>query len=160
MGEDVGKIKGADRTEEEARRKIYYSKLFRKFIFVTMACSIVPLLLVGWGINIHYTKFAKSRMMNSFRTRVDYHQRMIELFLKERRSKLQLIVYTHSKDYLAQVPNLSKVFEIINREHTSITDLGIIDQNGRHLAYIGPYDLMDKNYSQTFWFKEERLLRQ
>ena len=150
----MGKIKGADRTEEEARRKVYYSKLFRKFILVTMACSIVPLLLVGWGINIHYTKFAKSRMMDSFRTQVDYHQRMIELFLKERRSKLQLIVYTHSKDYLAQVPNLSKVFEIINREHTSITDLGIIDQNGRHLAYIGPYDLMDKNYSQTFWFKE------
>ena len=30
----------------------------------------------------------------------------------------------------------------------------IIDGNGRHLAYVGPYDLMDKNYAETFWFKE------
>jgi two-component system NtrC family sensor kinase len=46
------------------------------------------------------------------------------------------------------------VFEILNRESGSITDIGVIDQDGKHLAYVGPYDLMDKNYSQTKWFKE------
>ena len=34
-----------------------------------------------------------------------------------------------------------------------MSDLSVIDQDGKHLAYVGPYDLMDKNYSQTFWFK-------
>jgi two-component system NtrC family sensor kinase len=154
MEEMVGRNSGAHLTDEESRRKAYYSRLYRKFILLTMTCSIIPLLLVGWGINIHYTGFAKDRMINVFRTQVDYHQKIIELFLKERRSKLQLIAYTHSRDYLSQVANLSNVFEIMNREHASITDLGVIDERGRHLSYIGPYDLMDKNYSQAFWFKE------
>jgi len=66
---------------------------------LTLLCSLIPLLLVGWGINVY-------------------------------------------------------VFEMLNREYGSITDLGVIDQSGRHLAYIGPYDLMDKNYSKAFWFKE------
>ena len=43
---------------------------------------------------------------------------------------------------------------MINREYWSIKDLGIIDEHGNHLAYIGPYDLLDKKYSETFWFKK------
>jgi two-component system NtrC family sensor kinase len=42
----------------------------------------------------------------------------------------------------------------MNRDHGSFTDLGVIDDKGRQLAYIGPYDLIDKNYLETFWFKE------
>ena len=139
---------------EDSWRNAYYSRLFRKFVLLTVVCSLVPLLLVGWGINIHYTRFAKSRMMNSFQEQVDHHRKIISLFLQERCSRLQIIAQTHSKDYLGNASNLSHVFEIINREYGSINDLGIIDDLGRHLAYIGPYDLMDKNYSQTLWFKQ------
>ena len=38
---------------EADKNKEYYSRLHRKFIFVTIVCSLVPLLLVGWAINIH-----------------------------------------------------------------------------------------------------------
>lgn len=137
----------------DARRKLYYSRLYRKFILITVFCSLVPLLLVGWAINLHYTKFAKDRMFNTIETQVDYHRKMIQLFLEERRSKLYMISQTHTKAYLSDFSNLAHVFEILNERSGSMTDLGVIDRNGRHLAYIGPFDLMDKNYSQTFWFK-------
>ena len=136
------------------RRKHYYTRFFRRFALLIIIFFLVPLLLVGWGINAYYTKFATVRMTNSFHAQVDNHRKIIELFLRERSSKLHLIAHTHSKEYLAQVSNLAHVFEMINLEYSSITDLGIIDGNGRHLAYIGPYDLMDKNYSQAFWFKK------
>jgi two-component system NtrC family sensor kinase len=143
--------KGA-RTEEEWR-KHHYARLYRKFIGITLVCSLVPLLLVGWAINIHYTRFAKSRMTESFQTEMEYHKRIIELFLRERSARLQLIAQTHSKEYLADVGNLAHVFEVMNQEYGSLSDLGLISEKGGHLAYVGPYDLMDKNYSQTFWFK-------
>jgi two-component system NtrC family sensor kinase len=142
----------AERAEEE-RRKPHYARLYRKFIGITLVCSLVPLLLVGWAINIHYTRFAKTRMTESFQTQVEYHKRIIELFLKERSARLQLIAQTHSKEYLKEVGDLAHVFEVMNQEHGSISDLGLIGEEGFHLAYVGPYDLMDKNYSQTFWFK-------
>lgn len=131
----------------------YYSRLFRKFTFLTMVCSLVPLLLVGWGINIHYTRLSKERMINSFKSRVENHRKIIELFLKERTSKLQLIAHTHSRSYLTEISNLAHVFEMINMDKGAITDLGVIDESGRHLSYIGPYDLLSKNYSREFWFK-------
>jgi two-component system NtrC family sensor kinase len=139
---------------EEAIRKEYYSRLHRKFILITLVCSLVPLLLVGWAINIHYTRFAKARLTNSFENQVEYHRKIIELFLKERSSKLQLIAQTHSEEYLGQMANLAHVFEVMNQEAGSITDLGVINEQGKHLAYVGPYDLMDKNYSEALWFKK------
>ena len=151
MGPPEGSVK---LKSEEARRKEYYSTLYRKFIWITLVCSIIPLLLVGWAINIHYTRFAKSRMINSFQTQVEYHKRIIDLFLKEATAKLQLIAQTHSKDFLGQMSNLAHVFEVMNHEYGAITDLGVIDERGDHVAYIGPYDLMDKNYAEAFWFQK------
>ena len=141
-----------ERTEEEWRKR-HYAKLYRKFIGITLVCSLVPLLLVGWAINIHYTRFAKTRMTESFQTEVEYHKRIIELFLRERSARLQLIAQTHSKDYLKEMGNLAHVFEVMNQEYGSISDLGLISEEGGHLAYVGPYDLMGKNYSETSWFK-------
>ena len=136
------------------QQKIQYGKLFRRFILLTVVCSLVPLLLVGWGINIHYTRFAKSRLINSLQTQLADHRKIVELFLLERTSRLSLIAQTHSRDYLSSMLNLDTVFEILNRQDGSYTDLGVIDAGGRHLAYIGPYDLMDKNYTNEFWFKK------
>jgi two-component system, NtrC family, sensor kinase len=139
---------------DEEKQKAYYTRLHRKFIVITLVCSLVPLLLVGWAINIHYTRFAKARMVDSFQTQVDYHKRIIELFLRRSTSKLILVAQTHSKDFLREMNNLAHVFEIMNQEFGSITDLGLIDHAGRHLAYVGPYDLMDKVYIETPWFKQ------
>ncbi|UCF93309.1 MAG: two-component sensor histidine kinase, partial [Desulfobacterales bacterium] len=136
------------------QRQTYYTRLFRRFVLLTILCSLVPLLLVGWGINIHYTRFAKERMLDSLRTQVEHHRKIIELFLAEHSSKLQLVAHTHTKAHLKQTSNLNDVFELINRDAWSITDLGVIDAQGRHLAYIGPYDLLQKNYSDSLWFKE------
>ena len=144
----------SDQRKDGERNHTYYSRLNRKFILLTLICSVVPLLLVGWGINIHYAKFSKSRMMDSFRVRIENHRKIIELFLNQRISLLQLTAYTHSEEYLGKTSNLARVFEAINRDRGAITDLGLIDEEGRHRAYIGPYALMDKNYSQAFWFKE------
>jgi two-component system NtrC family sensor kinase len=137
----------------EHQRK-HYARLFRKFVLLTVLGSLVPLLAVGWGMNIYYTRFSKDRMLNDLRTEVEHHKKIIELFLAEHSSKLRLIAYSHSKGYLTQTANLNDIFEMINRDYWAITDLGVIAADGKHLAYIGPYDLMSKNYAQAFWFKE------
>jgi two-component system, NtrC family, sensor kinase len=140
----------ADKT---SRHKEPYRNLFRRFVFLTLISSLLPLLLVGWGINTHYTRFARNRMTENFNKEVDHHRKMIELFLKEHSSKLQLIARTHSREWLSVPSNLAKVFELFNRDYVSLTDLGVIDHTGRHRAYVGPFDLMDKNYAQSFWFR-------
>jgi len=134
--------------------RAYYKRLFRRFVTLTIVCSLLPLLVVGWVINIHYTRFARERMISAFHNEVDHHRRIIELFLKEQSAKLQLIARTHALSDLISQPDLSRIFDLMNLEDWSITDLGVIGSDGSHLAYVGPYDLIDKNYSQTLWFQK------
>lgn len=131
-----------------------YAKLYRKFIFLTLICSLVPLFLVGWGIYAYYSGFSKVRIMDYFGDQIEHHREIIDFFLRERTSDLQLVIQTHSSDSLQQTVNLRRIFTVINEGNLFFSDLGFLDDKGNHLAYVGPYDLKDKNYSQELWFKE------
>lgn len=140
--------------DTEQKQKAHYARLFRRFVVITMVCSILPLLVVGWMIHIHYTRFAERRAIESFQTQLAHHRMIIELFLQERTSKLEVISRTFDRTQLLEPHKLQEVFEVLNRRDGSFTDLGVISDEGKHLAYAGPYDLMDKNYFDQFWFIE------
>jgi two-component system NtrC family sensor kinase len=49
---------------------------------------------------------------------------------------------------------LNKVFQTMQTRSKSYIDIGIIDQEGNHLAYIGPYpELKGINYKKEDWFQ-------
>ncbi|MBC2709587.1 MAG: two-component sensor histidine kinase [Desulfosarcina sp.] len=138
----------------DAYGKKNYSPLFWRFITLTVVCSLLPLLLVGWGINIHYTRFSEARVIDSLKNQLEHHDKIIELFINRRSYALKVIAKTHSMDELIGPNKLDEVFEVLNHEDGSFTDLGVIGENGDHLAYAGPFSLKDKNYSNAFWFKK------
>ncbi len=150
------KSRPAEAAQSEATdlRSRSYPKLFRRFILVSVTCSVLPLLLVGWISYLYYSRFSTSRMADYFQRTVDYNRRIAESFLHERASDLKLVASTHSSKFLADSSNLREVFHALNRQGSYFTDLGVIGESGKHLAYVGPYDLMDKDYSGTFWFRE------
>jgi len=137
-----------------SEREAYYKRQFRRFVFFTTVSSIIPLLILGWIFNYFYTDFVRARTEGAFVTQLEQHCKLVDLFLEEQVSKLELAVRTHTKEFLSDKANLISVFVNINEKKGAFTDLGLIDGEGRHLAYVGPYDLMDKNYSNSFWFQE------
>ena len=145
---------------EETRLKVpdlhsrSYPKLLGRFVLGAAICSVLPLLLVGWVSYLYYSQFSMSRMAAYFQRTVEYNRKIVESFIEERTSDVKLVAFTHSLDFLKDASNLSQVFHILNRDGSYFTDLGVLGLDGKHMAYAGPYDLMDKDYSQTFWFKE------
>lgn len=131
-----------------------YPKLMRRLVLVAVICSVLPLLVVGWVIYLYYFQFSMSRMVGYFQRTVEYNRKIVDSFFRQRSSDIQLLASTHSLSFLSDSSNLSQIFHILNREGSYYVDLGVIGETGKHLAYVGPYDLMDKDYSNTFWFKE------
>lgn len=142
------------RTKVHPKRQESYRPLFRKFVLLTTVCSVLPLLMVGWCIHLHDSSVARERMKESLKAQIKNHRETIQLFLNERKSELRMIAYGHSLAELTAGTKLREIFDLINTDYWSFTDLGVIDDQGRHLQYVGPYDLMDKNYAGTFWFRE------
>ncbi len=80
----------------------------------------------------------------------------MELFLAERLSAVSFIGSEHSFEELADEGNLNRIFRVMKQEFGGFVDLGVIDENGVQVSYVGPYDLKGRNYSEQPWFGEVR----
>ena len=135
------------------RRRIY-ANLQKKIIFITLLVSFIP--LISLSVIIYY-QFAQV-FRNKIEEQVEYRARVqsdaIELFLKERTAILLAMADTYTFDYLAEKNNLERVFQIMNHRVGGFIDLGLIDDAGRHVTYVGPYNLISLNYYSQPWFRE------
>jgi two-component system NtrC family sensor kinase len=119
-----------------------------------LAVSLIPLYLVGAAI---YLYFASSQQQNQRAQLADLaHNRSdaVELFLAERTAMLEALVETADLERMMLPGELEKVLDILNRRQHSFVDLGILDTDGHHLAYVGPFELEDREYGHEPWFAE------
>jgi two-component system, NtrC family, sensor kinase len=127
----------------------YFRRLWNSVVVALLAASFIPLLVIGGGM-YHYTVSAvEERTLDNLRMELTYHSKAIDEFLEERTMNLKLLASNLGLDYLTAPGNLERVFSSLQGEVPCFTDLGIIDDHGRHLAYVGPYDLLSKNYSEA-----------
>ena len=131
-----------------------YRELKRHIINILMAASFIPLILMGGFIYYRFSTTVKEKSLEYMTRAVDQHKTTIDLFLTERAANLKILAYTHNFAEIIQKERLEDAFRILQREYDAFKDLGVIDKEGNHRAYIGPYELLEKNYKDTFWFKE------
>ena len=88
-----------------------YKRLFKRFVLLTLVCSVVPLLLVGWIISNRYQRSAETRVMAAFRNEMQHHRKVSELFLKDHRSKLELMAQSNGRQDFLQPGRLRSLFD-------------------------------------------------
>ncbi len=93
----------------------HYSRLYRKFITLILVTSLIPHLLVGWGIYLYFSNFSNDRLKETFRNQVEDHRKIIELFLKERVSDLEFVAHTQPLEFWHNRKNLVSVLNNLNR---------------------------------------------
>ena len=131
----------------------YFRRIWKNVVVALLATSFIPLIVIGGGM-YHYTETVlKEKTLEALRTEVTNHKNTIDRFLAERIMDLKLLSKNLSPEYLVQPDALASVFQSLQKELPCFQDLGVIDDQGRHLTYVGPYELMSKNYKNTFWFK-------
>ena len=134
----------------------HYKKLWWDIILATLSFSVVPLFILGGVIYHQFSVSYTAKIMDNMKTLAENRASSIDLFLEERISQLTGLANTHSVEQLQNEEYLSKVFNIIQTRSKSFLDLGIIDEDGNHLAYVGPYysTLKKVNYKDAAWFHE------
>jgi two-component system, NtrC family, sensor kinase len=134
----------------------HYRKLWWSIILATLGFAVVPLFILGGVIYHQFSVSYTAKIMENMKTLAENRASSIDLFLEERISQLTGLANTHSVQQLQNEDYLSKVFDIIQTRSKSFLDLGVIDEDGNHLAYVGPYytTLKKVNYKDAAWFHE------
>jgi two-component system, NtrC family, sensor kinase len=66
-----------------------------------------------------------------------------------------VVTQLETLEQITRKDTLQRDFNILQREYNhAFEDIGVIDSTGSHVAYVGPYELLGKNYSDTAWFRE------
>ncbi|MEW6266407.1 MAG: ATP-binding protein [Thermodesulfobacteriota bacterium] len=131
-----------------------YTQLFRKMMIIAVMVALVPLFSLGGVIYYYFYISHQRQAQEELRQLVQSRANAIGLFLTERTAQLEALAHTTPLVDLASPGRLKEILNLLNRGYRSFVDLGVIDDEGNHLAYAGPYFLQDRNYRDATWFQE------
>ncbi len=130
-------------------------RLRRLMVAGLLTVSAVPFLLMGGGAWLVFRHLAIEETLQVYRNVARAHAAAIDAYLAEQVRTVELISRTHTLEELRDSSQLRAVFAAMTAvQGNSFVDLGVIDDQGRHLAYVGPYDLLDRNYKDAEWFHD------
>ncbi|MCK9374759.1 MAG: ATP-binding protein [Syntrophobacterales bacterium] len=134
----------------------HYKKLWWDIILATLSFSVIPLFILGGVIYHQFSVSYTAKIKENMKTLAENRAGSVDLFLDERIAQLTSLANTHSIEQLRNEDYLNRVFNIIQTRSKSFLDLGVIDGEGNHLAYVGPYyNILKKvNYKDEPWFHE------
>jgi len=137
------------------KRKLY-NRLRWQITGLTLVVAIAPLVLLGGAIYHQFSKAHETRIIDQIKILASSQTHAAEVFLRERTTLLAMLVETHSYEDLSRQQVLSNLFTAMNlrSDMLGLLDLGIINEKGDHVAYVGPFNLRGLNYEQQPWFNE------
>lgn len=136
-------------------RESYYARQKKLFIVVIGLVSLLPFSIHIWASSSGYRESWMTKTSGDLESLAKSRGETIEMFLESQENLLASYVELNQVRELSSNGRLEKILSAFERSGV-ITDLGVIDKNGRHLAYAGPYrrELMGRNYTEAEWFKE------
>ncbi len=138
-----------------SNKKPRYYRLLRYKLFLTVfIVSILPLTIIYVMSSSYYNKAIKNKIESVLVNIAENRKDAIELFLKEKMEQLSVIGNLYTYDFLSNTKNLERVFESLQKEGKDYVDISIVDQNGKAVSYVGPYNLGGMDYFNEKWFKE------
>jgi two-component system NtrC family sensor kinase len=131
-----------------------YSNLQKKIIAVTLIVSFAPLFILGATIYTQFAGMYRAKVEEQIQYRARAQAEAVDLFLKERAAILAAMADTHTFQDINNDKALSHLFQVMNLRAGAFVDLGLINNAGQQLSYVGPYDLQGLNYYEQPWFGE------
>ncbi len=136
-------------------RDVYYARQKRVFAAAFVLVAIVPLVALYYSSSRFYQSSWMEKTSLELAGMATDRRDMVDLFLDAQESQLASFVHLFEPAELTSGSRLEILFRSMNRSGV-VTDLGVIDRAGNHLAYVGPFakELAGRNYSGAEWFVE------
>jgi len=126
-----------------------------RIISILLFVSLMPIGLMGVGAWVVFGRLLEDKSLELQKSVVEKHALAIESYIHKRINLLELAAGTHNLEEITDPIVLQDLFHGLNRvSMEGFVDLGVIDSEGVHRAYVGPYDLENRNYKAAAWFEE------
>jgi two-component system NtrC family sensor kinase len=127
----------------------------RNVVLAILLTAITPTVVVSVFILDAYRVSYREKVYDHLDVLTKKHKRSIDIFLEEKLMDIRLLAKTNRFEDLTDQATLNQRFNELQRAFDrSFVDLGVVDHEGRQVAYAGPLELTGVNYSNAEWFKQ------
>ncbi len=131
---------------------------YRRFWAISVISLITVALLPLWFATVIHYQLIHRSMDSELILRLERvtsnAKRAVSFFMEERLNALTFTVNEMGYVQLTDTDILKEVFHNLKLGFGGFSDLSVIDSNGNQVAYVGPFDLEGKNYSDQPWFEQ------
>jgi two-component system NtrC family sensor kinase len=134
--------------------KGHYSRISRNIVLIFIAVSVTPLILVSLFILDDFRSSYEKKVGNQLELLVRKHKQNIDAFLEEKLANIRFLT-THSSyaELIDKAVLKQKLVALHLAYDLDFVDLGVVNSDGRQVAYAGPYEFTNVDYHETTWFK-------
>ena len=137
---------------QDARQ--YYAVLRHRILASMIVVPVIPFVLLLLTGFYYFNNSLRSTTEAKFTRVAENHSQMIDSFLRERLGDLQFIADTYGYDRLTNQSSIDHIFLNLQKTTPAFIDLSVFNEEGVHVAYHGPFELLGKIYRDYFWFKD------
>lgn len=132
--------------------KARYKCMRNSLLIVMLAITIIPL-SVASGLNfIQYQQLLREDSQTNARWNAESARATINAYLEKMEAAITVVIDTYSFEDLSDTKKLELIFKQLKKEHQGLVDLSVVGPDGIQSAYVGPYRLAGKDYSDSLWF--------
>jgi len=125
-----------------------------KIAITALGFSLIPLIALGVTMYSMFSSTYHSKVQANIATLAENKRQGIDLFLREQVSQLRTLAYSHSIEDLSSPETLENILTTMQLSSKTFIDLGLINEEGVHVSYSGPYNLSQANYRNEQWFNQ------
>jgi two-component system NtrC family sensor kinase len=141
-------------TENNLLAGYNFRSLSRSIVLLVIICSVIPLIIVSGTIYYQFHISYKEKVLAHLHELVYNHAQNIDNFLHEKLADIRFLTDSFGWDDLQDEPSLKEHLEALKKDFgQDFADLGVVNADGKQIAYAGPYDLANANYSDAEWFR-------
>jgi len=131
-----------------------YKSLRLRIVLLDAIVSIIPLLIVVTISYFWFLQILRDDFRNQMKWEIENSKQSIEFFVDQKLSGLRFLASAYTYEQLSDQETLARIFAKFKQECGGLVDLGIITPDGIQRSYVGPYSLMNKDYTNQDWFHE------
>ena len=134
-----------------------YRSLRKIMVLSMVLVSVAPLLILSLVSNAQYMRTLEREMESPVYALARKSQAALELYLGERVSTVSFLAHAYHFADLSDEPTLNRIFLSLKSEFQGFVDMGLVDADGRQVAYVGPYKLKGVDYTGKPWLRETEM---
>ncbi|MGD8699924.1 MAG: ATP-binding protein [Gemmatimonadales bacterium] len=143
---------------EEDQDQLISRRRYRKMVVIAVASisavAVGPLIIMSGITYYQYQEIVRAELTRPMQRFVAAGKMSMESFLSERLSALAMATRENSFEDLREAGRLTSLLANFNETFGGVIDLGLIDGEGRLVAYAGPERFQAISYANDQWFRE------